>query len=443
MTHSVTPQTKTAPAPFDDDVIGRSLLIEERHETRLARWAITLCVAAVGAFLVWASVTPVHEAVTGTGTLMPSGHLRTVQHLEGGIVEALPVSAGDRVEKGAVLVRLDPTQVRSEIEKGAARLSQLDHSIARLRALVGGAATLPADGPDELWESQNAALAGARSHIESQLQLIASERASLESQRPTLVRQRRAAEKELAFVRDILRQQQRSLDRGLSTRFGRDSATRDALELERILAEIEGAEARIAPDLAELAAREAELRSGWRRDAFDEIAALEGDREETRALLRQLQDRLARLDIVSPATGRVNVLAVEGPREVIAPGQMVAEIVPEGSEVYARIEIPASGIGGIGPGMDATLKVLTYDYTRFGQIPAVVDHVSPGSILTDEGEEVFEVRLRLDAPHLGPVEAGHPALPGMTVTADIVTGTRTLMSYLLKPIRVLQDRAFS
>lgn len=448
MTGPLTPRAARKVAPFrpDDfsgDAIARSLLIEERQHTRAARRMIVLCIVALAAFVGWATITPVHEAVTGSGKLLPEDRLRRVQHLEGGIVETVLATPGQVVERGDVLVRLDGTQVRAELEKAEARLAALGLSLERLHSLAdSGRAVRFADGSDSLLLSQSEALAGAQRHLETQMQLIESERAALQAQLPLVERRREAIERELDFVRRILAEQQRSLDKGFSTRDRRDVATRDALELERLLAEIEGAKAATEADLAGLAAREAELLSGWRREALEKAAELEVEREETVAHVAQLRDRLARLEIVAPIGGRVNVLGVEGPREVIAPGQTVAEIVPEGGEVFARIEVPASRIGGVAPGMEAKVRVLTYDYTRFGSIDATVDGISPSSIVKDDGEQVFEVRLKLAASHVGTEGAGLDARSGMTVSADIVTGRKPLIAYLLKPVRVLSDRAF-
>ncbi len=448
MIGSTTLQAGRNTAPFDpdefrDDVLGHRLQLESHHQTRPARRLIALCVTAILVFLVWACVTPVHEVVTGQGALLPADGLRKVQHLEGGIVETVLVRPGQRVEAGDVLLRLDAEQLRLERDKAAARMARLDLSISRLRALAAGDDGPLAGETRGLWESQSDALASARANLATQLQRIAAERESLTRQLPALRRQRSAAERELSLVRDYLGESQDSLDRGLATRFRRDEAARDTLVLERGLAEIEGAETRIASDLAELTAREAELRSNWHREAVDEVAALEAEREETRAQMRQVEDRLSRLEITAPVAGRVNVLGVEGPREVIGAGQVVAEIVPEGEEVYALVEIPASRIGGVVEGSAAQVKVLTYDYTRFGEVAAIVDRVSPGSVVTEDGEQVFEVRLALDTPYVGSAEAGHAAVPGLTVTADIATDTNSLIAYLLKPIRILRDRAFT
>lgn len=435
--------TPFQPDEFRDDIVARSLLIEERQHTRQARRMIALCIMALVAFVVWAAITPVHESVTASGKLLPEDRLRRVQHLEGGIVDSVLATPGQTVARGDVLLRLDGTQVRSELRKAEARLDVLSLSIERLHSLAEDGRTARfTDAADSLRLSQSEALLGGRRHLETQMQLLDSERAALEAQRPVVERRKATILRELDFVREILEEQQRSLDKGFATRDRRDNAARDTLELERLLAETEGAGEKITADLANLAAREAELLSGWRREALDEVAELEAQREETMAHVTQLRDRLARLEIVAPIGGRVNVLAVEGPREVIAPGQAVAEIVPEGGDIFARIEVPASRVGAVTPGMEAKVRVLTYDHTRFGSIDATVDRVSPSSIVKDDGEQVFEVRLKLATAHVGAAEAGLDARSGMTVSADIVTGTKPLIAYLLKPIRVLSDRAF-
>lgn len=428
-----------------DDPVARSLLIEERRQTRFARRAIRLCVLALAAFVVWASFAPVPEVVTAGGELQPSARVRQVQHLEGGIVDAVLVSPGDAVGAGQPLVRLDDAQLRAQLAQARARLDALRLGADRLRALATGDVVelARAGALGEIIDSQREAWRGAQLHAAAQLEVLQAERAANEARLPTVVRQRASAADELALMRERLDLQETSLASGYGTRGQRDDAARAVLEIERDIAGYDSAEAEIGSALAGIAAREAELAARLKSEALEEVAGLEAERLETEAQARQIADRLQRLEIVAPVDGRVHVLNVDGPREVIPPGGAVAEIVPGGGEIFAHVEVPAEEVGGVEPGMPARVRVLTYDYTRFGAIDATVDRVSPSSVVKEDGRRVFEARLRLERDHVGPDGAGLLARPGLTVSADITVGSKTVMEYLLKPLRVVQDRSLT
>lgn len=429
----------------DHDIISRSLLLEERQRTRSARGTIGLCVLLCSAFVAWAALAPIHEVVTANGALLPSAEMRAVQHLEGGIVSEILVRPGDRIEAGEPIARLDGAQTRAELAKAQVRLETLTLSADRLRAMAtGDKKALIDDGSlAAIVESQRAAWRSAQLHLAAQLEVLAAERTAKEARLPSLLAQRKTAGEELRMLRKQLADFDSSLSAGLTLRRDRDEAARAVLELQRDIAELDGTAAELRAGLASLSARETELVSSMQREAFDEVASLEAQRMETEALVQQLSERLTRLDIGAPISGIVQSVAIKGSSEVIHPGQTVAEIVPVIGPVLARVEVPAERIGSIGPGTEARVRVLTYDYTRFGTLDAVVEQISPTSFVGGSGQHVYEVRLRLASEFVGPETAGLTARPGMTISVDMTGSEKTVLAYLLKPLRVLADRSLT
>jgi HlyD family type I secretion membrane fusion protein len=223
----------------------------------------------------------------------------------------------------------------------------------------------------------------------------------------------------------------------------REELQRENLRLEAAISQLEG-ETRIqSAQLDQLDQREEELVAQYRREA---ALRLEEQLTERAALTQtrdQLEARLERTVIRVAVTGVVNGLSVQNLGEVVAAGEVLAEIVPAGARNFAEIEIAADRIGGVSVGSEASLKILTFDFTRYGDITARVERISPSSFQKENGDSVFRVRLGFDNAASRSGGPRHEVSPGMTVVADIKSERRTILSYLLKPVRVIADRALT
>lgn len=432
-------------AEFESDPISTSMLIEERRQTRLARQTVIGCALLLSALVVWAAMAPVNQLVFGNGEIMPVGLVQPVEHLEGGLVADVRVKPGDQVAEGDVLVSLDTTTTAAELAKAEARLESLRLTIERQMSLANGYAldTHSHALLLRLYDSQAQAFASSEQYREAQLDVIRADLAVQQAELRGMSPQRQKNREELAILRRQLADFDRGVQAGAISRRARDEIARDKLELEREQAEIASRATSLKASIEQTQARETELLARIRQDALLEVTQLEAERAEVEALIRQLEDRLARQSIVAPISGTVHVVNVRGAGDVIAPADVVLEIVPAHGEVFAQVEIPAERIGGIRVGMDAQVKVLTYDFARFGTVDAVVETISPSSVMTEDGRSVFNVDLRLADDEVGSNDGLRPIQPGMTVIADIATGSKTVLSYLLKPLHVLTDRALT
>ena len=154
-----------------------------------------------------------------------------------------------------------------------------------------------------------------------------------------------------------------------------------------------------------------------------------------------------RSTITAPVSGYINSLSVQNIGEVISPGEVIAEIIPEDTRTFAEIEIPADVIAGVSVGQAARIKVLTYDFTRFGDISALVERISPSSFKRENGDVFFRVRLSFvdveSAKSANNLDLNKPISPGMTVMADIRSESRSILTFLLKPFKLVVDQAFT
>ncbi|MFN3227790.1 MAG: HlyD family type I secretion periplasmic adaptor subunit [Hyphomicrobiales bacterium] len=429
---------------FDADPVSTSMLIEERRHTRVARQTIAGCLVLLVVLIGWASLAPVHEVVSGNGEILPVGLVQPVEHLEGGIVAAVHVEPGDRVSAGDLLVELDSASTREELVRAQTRLEALQLTIERQQNLANGGELRPS--VDTMWlrlhDSQSEAQTSAEQYRDAQLDVLRAERSRLEAELAGVLLEQQSNDEELAIVNQQVAAYERALQSGAVSQRERDGVARDALSLQRERSRLASSADALRASIVQAEARESELVARLRQEALTAVSQLEGERAEAAALVRQFEDRQDRQAIVAPVDGIVNVINVRGPGDVISPADVVLELVPNSQNVFAQVDVPAERIGGIEVGMEASVKVLTYDFTRFGAVDAIVENVSASSVVREDGQSVFVVDLRLVDDDVHRNGRG-PLQPGMTVVSDIVTGSRTVLEYLLKPMRVLSDRAMS
>ena len=226
----------------------------------------------------------------------------------------------------------------------------------------------------------------------------------------------------------------------------REELQRENLRLESSIAQLSGEVRVLDARVEQLQFSERELIAQFRRDA---ALQLDDNRTEQAGLLETraaLNFQIERSRIMSPVSGMVNAISVQNLGEVVQPGEVIVEIIPTTGETFAEIEIAADRIGGVTLGSSASVKVLTYDFTRYGFLDAVVEHISPSSFTKENGQTVFRVRLGFRSQsiaNVGQMPDGRKVTPGMTVVADIKSEGRTILSFLLKPLRVISDRALT
>lgn len=448
-------QDRVRPPPHQfDELFGRtttgistSHLLEEASPTRIAKATTLLSVAALCGFIGWATVTPVHEVVSGGGSILPEGFIQQVQHLEGGIVAKLNVSTGDHVRAGSVIALLDSTVNSAELTKAKAQLESTRLTIDRLKhtsAADDGLADpeFVSDLPD-IANSQKRALSGTLENHKARIRVIRTEMSLARYEIEGFEQQLKKSAQELKIISRQEAEFDSAYEAGAVSRRERDAVSREKLNLESEVIKIRNARNLARTKLLRGEAQLAELESQFRMESLDRISDLEAEKAKASALVEQLSDRVRRLEIRSPVDGIVNHVSVKGAGEILSPGQVLADIVPVDRVAYAEVDIAAEQIGQIEAGMPVKVKVLTFDYVRYGGIEGVVDRIAPSSVVRDDGRHVFVVRLKLLEDRIGPKSSNLVVSPGMTVVADIKAGSKSIMSYLIKPLRVISDRALT
>ncbi len=403
---------------------------------------VAFFVVAVG----WASWATVDEVTRGEGRVIPSRHVQVVQHLEGGIVAEILAREGAIVEQGDPLLRIENITAASDLRELRSRYHYLLAATARLRAEVSETAV--AFAPELLAEARDVA--------ESELELFNTRQEELESELEILRRQAEQREQELAELRHRIGQLERShalaaeelrVTEPLARR--QIVAKTDLLRLQREVNDLSGEleATRLAVPRVESALREANRRIeeaflNFRTQALRELNTLRTELAAVRERITAGQDRVTRTEIRSPVRGTIKRALVNTVGGVIQPGADLVEIVPLEDTLLVEANVRPSDIAFLRPGLPAMVKVTAYDFSIYGGLDATVEDISADAIADERrGESFFRVRVRTDNNHLGTEAEPLPIIPGMTTQVDIMTGEKTVLDYLLKPILRAKERA--
>ncbi|HRQ59925.1 MAG TPA: HlyD family type I secretion periplasmic adaptor subunit [Alphaproteobacteria bacterium] len=208
-------------------------------------------------------------------------------------------------------------------------------------------------------------------------------------------------------------------------------------EIKRLSGQIEVSQS----EIGEFKERLESLSAGQRDQALERLDAIVTEKTQNKEMLQKLMEREKRFDVRSPAKGLVKGLAVNTVGGVVAPGQTLMEIVPLDEELEVQVNIAPKDIGHMKVGQDVQLQFSSFDFSRYGSLPGTLNQISASTFQGENGERYYRGRVTLSKNHVGHDER-NTVMPGMTVMADIITGRKTILEYLLKPIHVSMKSAF-
>ncbi|WP_421684693.1 HlyD family type I secretion periplasmic adaptor subunit [Stutzerimonas urumqiensis] len=414
----------------------RKALIEDAP--RLVRLTIWGLLAFVLFALVWAHFAVVDEVTRGEGKAIPSSRLQKIQNLEGGIVAELYARQGQVVEEGDPLLRLDDTRFASNVGETTADSNALALRVERLTAETEG--RQPAF-PDDIAAQAPTLAANELALFNSRQLQLRAEIGGLEEQ---LV-QRRQELRELASKQGQFRSSLALLRKEIEmseplVASGAISPV-EVLRLKRAEVESRGqldattlAIPRAEAAIKEIDSKIGEARGRYRSEALTQLNEARTELTKLQSTGKALEDRVRRTLVTSPVRGVVKQIMVNTVGGVIQPGSDIMEIVPLDDTLLIEAKIRPQDIAFLHPGQDAVVKFTAYDYTVYGGLKARLEYIGADSITDDEGNSFFLIHLRTDKSHLGSADKPLLIIPGMVASVDIITGQKSILSYLLKPI---------
>jgi adhesin transport system membrane fusion protein len=414
------------------------------QEPLRARMLMRFLAVTIVALLVWAGFAHVDEVTRGVAKVIPSSQVQIIQAVDGGVVEEMPVREGQVVNAGDLLLRIDPTRFVSSLLENRAEYFALQAKAARLEALTSGA---PFSLPPEVLREVPEIAAHERRLYDSSV-------AGMEAQLSIARQQLTQRQQELNEVR--ARNQQAT--RGYELVMQELSVTRplmqsgavsevDILRLERDVARLRGDRDQSAAQISRIQSAIAEatrkiqevelnVRNQMRGELSDTMSKLGSLSEGSRALA----DRVKHAEVRSPVRGTIKRLLVNTVGGVVQPGKEVVEIVPLDDALILEAQITPKDIAFLRPDQPALVKFTAYDFSIYGGLDAVVEHIGADTVTDDKGNAFYTVRVRTLESSLG---ENLPIIPGMVAEVDIITGKKTVLSYLLKPVLRAKANALS
>ena len=406
--------------------------------------SISLLIVAA---IIWAAFSKVEERTRGGGQVVPTSEIQVVQSLEGGILADLLVSEGEVVEKDQVLMRVSDVAFSSE-EKGVeVKALSLKAKKARLEAEASGQSfVLPPEivekAPDiarneeALYKSRQQELSNAKSILDNKISRSQAELAETRERVTRLADSRKLLQEELDITKEMVKK--------------RAVPQLEEIRLTRELNDISG---QIREAEQKRTGLEAELRSAQRerQDQEDKFRSQAlGEMNEVQTQIRQLEqnltaigDRVLRTEIRSPVHGVVNKISLKTIGGVIEPAMKLAEIVPVDDELKIIAKVSPNEIAFLHPGQDVKVKITAYNPQKYGSLQGKLVRIGANSVTDREGNVFFEIEVKTEKNYLGTKENPLPITPGMVAETEVITGKRTILEYILKPILRVRDRALT
>jgi membrane fusion protein, adhesin transport system len=418
-----------------------------RQSLRIIRGAsrsfVALTSLSVIALLIWSSNTEIDRVIRGFGKIVPQAQIQTVQHFEGGILTEILVREGDNVTKGTPLLRIDNSFSRSELAQATIDMKAKQARMIRLTAEVGDADTvafpedLENDIPKivererEVFDGKKATLKAQVGILEDQYKQKSLDLSEARSRWANTIRERELVDKRVANLRKL-------------NSVGAFS-TNDLLDNERSLQQIEQRLSDLVHEIprdeaimSEISRRIDETKSRFRSESDKERSDTELQIAKLEETIAALKDRSARSDVLAPMTGVINKLHVSTIGGVVKSGEPLVEIVPGDAGLAIEAKVQPNDRAEIWPGQKAVIKVSAYDFSVYGGLNAKVVDISADALQDEKGQPYFRVRLEAAAKDFGP---GKPVTPGMLAEVDILTGRKTILESLLRPVKQLQANA--
>ncbi len=414
---------------------------------RGARLIVFLVFIGLVWLLVWAYYAELDEVTRGMGQIIPTSKVQVVQNLEGGIVEEILIKPGDEVKAGQDLLKIKNQRFESTYQESKIRINELKIKVARLNSEINNKSLvfdkeLVAAWPDlvnsqkGLYEANMRYIKNQNQMIEHQISQKRSEIAEASSRIKHLKENQKLLKKQIKIIQPLV-------DKRIESETGYIQLQREMAGVMERLGTARSSIPRLNSGISELKKKKSELKISFisraqkeLNEALAEIAQLE-EKKVT------FKDQVSRTHVKSPINGIVKQIYVNTIGGVVRPGMDLVEIVPVDDSLLIEVRIRPVDIAFISPGQDATIKVTAYDFSIYGGLKGKVSRISADALKDERGVTYFLVELKADKMRLGTKEKPLKIIPGMQVSVDILTGKKSVLNYILKPLLKAKQNALT
>ncbi|HEY9277497.1 MAG TPA: HlyD family type I secretion periplasmic adaptor subunit [Methylotenera sp.] len=423
------------------DEADLAILEQTPVKAKLLLYAIACVLLAL---ILWASFAKVDEVTRGEGRVIPSKQVQVIQSLDGGIVSDILVHEGQTVTVGSPLIRIDETRAVSSLRENQAQYLAFLAKQSRLRSLAEDKPFTPPpevrNEAPEIYDQEYALYLSSQEELASAIEIARNQMVQREKELLEVQYKKEIAEKNYESANKELAANKPLLASGAVSEIDilklEREATRARGDIDQSRAQI----ARIQSAIGEARRKISEVEQNFKSKVRTELNDVTARLNSLSEVSVSLQDKVNQTTLKSPVNGKVSRLFFNTVGGVIQPGKEVLEVVPTDDALILETKIQIKDIAFIRVLQPAVVKLTAYDYSIYGALDAVVENIAADSIVDEEGNAYYLVRVRTLKSSLG---KDLPIIPGMVAQVDIMTGKKTILSYLLKPVLKAKSYAFS
>jgi len=423
-----------------------SAAVLETTPSRL-RYVLYFWIVAIAVFLVWANFAYIDEIARGDGEIIPSGENQMIQNLEGGIVEEILVNEGDEVEKGQILIKIDNQKSISSYSSNEIKADAIEAKILRLKAEASGKDFIVSKdvkkrlsefvkNEESLYNTNKQQLNSKINALKEKLSQRKQELAEAYSQSQFLKDSYSMISKEVKMTKPMVA-------KGVRSKIDFLKLQREANEIESKYDATMKTIPRLKSAIKEVESNIRETKLLFQNEAKEKMNEAIAELGGLRVTSTALEDQVSRTIVRSPMKGIVQKLYVHTVGGVVRPGEDIMEIVPSDETLLVEVKIKPKDIAFIYLGQRAIVKFTAYDFAVYGGLEGKVVLISPDSIKDEEGNVFYKVRIKTDKNYIGRHGKKLKIIPGMTVSVDIITGQKSVLDYILKPILKTKQYTFT
>lgn len=410
--------------------VSQALVEKAPNSTKVMLYLI-LCL--VICFFTWAYFANIDQLVRGESKVVPYGQNQIVQNFEGGIVIEILVEEGDLVQKGDTLIKLKNKQYSSTYEKNILEIDELKARRNRLYA--------EANDKDFVFDEQNDIYQKEYDLYKSDKSQLSSKLRVLDEQISQKQKENNQIKSSIRFLKEsfnLIRQEQKVMEplvkRGIVSKVEYLKLLREANTIKDDLESTKLSLKRVASSVKEYKNRYKEAKAEFQNTAHKEYNEIVARIKQSSTQNKGLKDQVSRTVVLSPVTGYIKKMHVNTIGGSVQPGMDLVEIVPKEEKLLIEAKIKPEDIAFIYEEQDVTLKFTAYDFTIYGSLKGKIEKIAPDSVTDQENNTYYLIYIRSNKNHLGTKEKPLMIMAGMRGSADILTGKKSVLTYLLKPL---------
>ncbi len=417
--------------------LAQAIQLEEQGVARIISLAIYFSLFLLIAIIFWASQTYVNEVTVASGEVIPSGYIHDIQHLEGGIVSEIAVRNGDLVQPGQLLIRFAEPVSQADFEQLKIRKATLMLNLERVLAIdeqrkpdFGATGKRYPDLSAKATASYYAQIAS----IDSELAVLNSQINQRKSELQQQKNQVAALNKEIELLQEQVNIRAKLAAKNIVSQTellsSKTQLAGTASELKSVIDGIQVADMA----LQEAKHRKTDIIASHKKEIEFAIADFAGQLAEVEKSLIKAKDRVHRLNLFAPIAGIIQGISINSINAVVQPGSVILQIIPVDDDLVVEARIMPDDVGHISIGQSADVKIDSYDASKFGYISGKVQQISASTYLDEKLNPYYLAHIELEKNYVGDNPKHMKIIPGMTVQVSIITGSKTILDYLMKPV---------